>query len=240
MSLIVVIPAFNAARHIRSVMDRIAAIDSPELNRVIVVDDGSTDGTRAALDSLPRLPFLLERIDRGKNGGYGAAMKDALERARLSNPDLVATIHADGQYSPEVLPRLAALMETRGLDLLQGSRIASGTALAGGMPIYKYLANAVLNRIENGAFGLSMSDYHSGYLLYGRRALERLPFRAFSDSFDFDLEVIACACARGLSVGEEPIPTHYGDEKSHLRPVAYGLRVLRVIWKYRRGQYARI
>jgi hypothetical protein len=108
------------------------------------------------------------------------------------------------------------------------------------MPLYKYLANAVLNRIENRTLGLSMSDYHSGYLVYGRRALARLPFRAFSDSFDFDLEVIACARALGLSVGEEPIPTHYGDEESHLCPVTYGLRVLRIMWKFRRGQYARI
>jgi hypothetical protein len=82
-----------------------------------------------------------------------------------------------------------------------------------------------------------MTDYHSGYLLYGRRALE-LPFHALSNSFDFDLEVIACARARGLEVGEEPIPTHYGDEVSHLDPIAYGLRVLRVMWRYRRGRYA--
>jgi hypothetical protein len=82
-----------------------------------------------------------------------------------------------------------------------------------------------------------MTDYHSGYLLYGRRALE-LPFEGLSDSFDFDLEVIACARARGLSVGEEPIPTHYGDEVSHLEPIRYGLRVLRVMWRYRRGRYA--
>jgi hypothetical protein len=95
----------------------------------------------------------------------------------------------------------------------------------------------VLNRIENRTLGLRMTDYHSGYLLYGRRALE-LPFHTLSNSFDFDLEVIACARARGLSVGEEPIPTHYGDEVSHLEPISYGLRVLRVMWRYRRGRYA--
>jgi hypothetical protein len=83
-----------------------------------------------------------------------------------------------------------------------------------------------------------MTDYHSGYLVYGRRALDSLPFRALSDSFDFDLEVIASARARGLSVGEAPVPTHYGDETSHLNPITYGLRVLRVMWNYRRGRYA--
>jgi hypothetical protein len=105
------------------------------------------------------------------------------------------------------------------------------------MPLYKIAANALLNQIENRTLGLGMTDYHSGYLLYGPRALE-LPFAALSNSFDFDLEVIACARARGLSVGEEPIPTHYGDEVSHLDPISYGLRVLRVMWRYRRGRYA--
>jgi hypothetical protein len=83
-----------------------------------------------------------------------------------------------------------------------------------------------------------MTDYHSGYLLYGRRALVQIPFARLSDSFDFDLEVIASARARRLAVGEAPVPTHYGDEVSHLRPVAYGLRVLRVLGRYLRGDYA--
>jgi hypothetical protein len=105
------------------------------------------------------------------------------------------------------------------------------------MPLYKYAANAVLNRIENHTLDLAMTDYHSGYLLYGRRALDEVPFRSLSDSFDFDLEVIASARARGLRVGEAPVPTHYGDETSHLSPVRYGLRVLRVMWNYRKGRY---
>jgi hypothetical protein len=135
------------------------------------------------------------------------------------------------------LPGLCRALRSRNLDLLQGSRIASGTALSGGMPLYKYAANALLNVIENHTLKLSMTDYHSGYLVYGPRALA-LPFRALSDSFDFDLELIASCRARGLAVGEAPIPTHYGDEVSHLSPISYGLRVLRVMWNYRRGRYA--
>jgi hypothetical protein len=163
-------------------------------------------------------------------------MKDGLRAAKASQPDLVACIHADGQYAPEALPELMRELSLRGLDLLQGSRIASGTALKGGMPLYKFVGNALLNRIENRTLALGLTDYHSGYLLYGRRALE-LPFPSLSDSFDFDLEVLASARARGLAVGEAPVPTHYGDEVSHLNPLTYGLRVLRVMWNYRRGRY---
>jgi hypothetical protein len=147
-------------------------------------------------------------------------------------------VHADGQYSPEALPRLLEERERRGLDVLQGSRIAPGTARAGGMPLYKIAGNALLNVLENGVLGLSLTDYHSGYLVYGPRALAELPLERLSDSFDFDLEVLAAARARGLSVGEAPIPTRYADEVSHLNPLTYGLRVLRVLWRYGRGRYA--
>lgn len=230
-------PAYDAGRHVRGVLQRVLAVEGLELERIIVVDDGSTDDTRAQVLGMRPTRVPVQLALRTQNGGYGAAMKDGLDAAGETDPELVACVHADGQYSPEALPALVHEMRARGLDLLQGSRIASGTALAGGMPIYKYAANALLNRIENRTLKLSMTDYHSGYLIYGRRTLQMLPFRALSDSFDFDLEVIASARARGLRVGEAPVPTHYGDEVSHLNPIAYGLRVLRVMWNYRRGRY---
>ena len=233
----VVIPAYQAAGHIRGVLERVLAVEALELTRIVVVDDGSHDETRAHVRALPCARVPIELIERARNGGYGAAVKDGLHAARRHDPDAVACIHADGQYGPEALPGLLASLRARALDLLQGSRIASGTALSGGMPVYKYAANALLNRLENHTLQLGMSDYHSGYLVYGRRALRQLPWAALSDSFDFDLEVIASARARGLRVGEAPVPTHYGDEESHLQPIAYGLRVLRVLWRYRRGHY---
>jgi glycosyltransferase involved in cell wall biosynthesis len=237
MKLVVVTPAYQAARHLPGVIERVLAARPPGLARIVVVDDGSRDETRAVAERLAAAHPEVAVVARPRNGGYGAAMKDGLEEARRAGAEVVACVHADGQYSPEVLPRLLEVMRARGLDLLQGSRIAGGMARAGGMPLYKRAGNAVLNVLENGALGLGMTDYHSGYLLYGRRVLEGLPFRRLSDSFDFDLEVIAAARAHGLSVGEAPIPTHYGDETSHLNPASYGLRVLRVLWRYHRGHY---
>jgi hypothetical protein len=105
------------------------------------------------------------------------------------------------------------------------------------MPLYKRAGNWTLGKLERRIFGLPMTDFHSGYLVYGQRALAEIPFAQLSDSFDFDLEVIATARARGLAVGEAPIPTHYGDEISHLNPLSYGLRVLRVLWRFKRGSY---
>jgi glycosyltransferase involved in cell wall biosynthesis len=238
MKLTVVIPAYDAGRHIGAVLERVARLTACGLEHVIVVDDGSRDDTvRVIKAAKPPPGARLTLLERRKNGGYGAAMKDGLAAASAEGPDLVACVHADGQYAPEALPALISEHARRGLDLLQGSRIASGTALRGGMPLYKYVGNALLNRLENRTLQLSLTDYHSGYLLYGRRALQ-LPLQGLSNSFDFDLEVIASARARGLVVGEAPVPTHYGDEISHLNPLTYGLRVLRVMWNYKRGRYA--
>ena len=237
MSLAVVIPAYNAERHLGDVLDRLERAAPAGLSSIVLVDDGSTDGTRRVSEARARSNALIEVVGRARNGGYGAAMKDGLERARQRGAERVACVHADGQYGPEVLPALLRTLEGKQLDLLQGSRIAGGSALSGGMPLYKFVGNALLNRLENLTLGLGLSDYHSGYLVYGSRTLSTVPFRELSDSFDFDLEVIASARARGLRVAEAPIPTHYGDEVSHLNPLGYGLRVLRVLYNYRRGLY---
>ena len=105
------------------------------------------------------------------------------------------------------------------------------------MPFYKYVAGKALTWMENRCFGLQLTDYHSGYLLYSRKALQSIPFEKLSGYFDFDLEVIATARALGLRIAEVGIPTRYGEEKSHLSPVRYGLRALRVMAKFRMGRY---
>jgi glycosyltransferase involved in cell wall biosynthesis len=237
MKLVAVVPAYNAARHLPDLIGRIVSARPPDLVRTVIVDDGSTDGTARVAQDLAKTTAGLEVVLRPRNGGYGAAMKTGLEVARALGADRAASVHADGQYSPEALPSLLAALDGRGLDLLQGSRIAGGQALTGGMPLYKIAGNWALGKLERRVLGLPMTDFHSGYLLYGRRALAEIPFAGLSDSFDFDIEVIATARARGLAVGEAPIPTRYGDEISHLNPLTYGLRVLRVLWRFKRGTY---
>jgi glycosyltransferase involved in cell wall biosynthesis len=131
MSFTVVMPAYNAARHVDAVLERLASVSESGLTRVVVVDDGSTDDTAERVERHVATRFELSLLRRPKNGGYGAAMKDGLLAARITNPELVACVHADGQYAPEALPGLVHALRERELDLLQGSRIASGTALSG-------------------------------------------------------------------------------------------------------------
>lgn len=236
----IVIPAFNAARHLPSVIDRVPKALWGQTRNVWIVNDGSTDGTDRVIASLMQDHRSIRLIQFNENRGYGAAMRKGLVLCLEDGCDFAAVVHADGQYPPEAVLHFVETMTARSIDLMQGSRLASGTALAGGMPFYKYVAGRVLTMLENRVFGLRMSDYHSGFLVYSRKCLEVLPFDCLSNSFDFDLEAIACACAKELKIGELPIPTRYAGEKSYLNPIGYGLRVLRTLAKYKLGYYSRI
>ncbi|ETW95797.1 MAG: hypothetical protein ETSY2_47560 [Candidatus Entotheonella gemina] len=161
-----------------------------------------------------------------------------LRYAIETKADVVVLLHADGQYAPEELPKLVEPFTSEAADMVQGSRMMEGrAALRGGMPRYKYIANRGLTAIENLAFGLRMAEYHSGYMLYARRALQEIPFEKLSNSFCFDQEKLIMAKVKGLKIVQRPIPTHYGDEISHLKPIRYGLHVLSLVWAYQRGHY---
>jgi glycosyltransferase involved in cell wall biosynthesis len=239
----VVIPAYNAAKTLPAVLARFPDVT---LERLWIVNDGSTDGTGSLARELvaradPRWG-RAELIDLPRNRGYGGAMKRGLRAALEAGLELTVCVHADGQYAPEELPAMIAELPRRGLDILQGSRLAGGwrAALSGGMPLYKLLFGQALTLLENRVLGLTMTDYHSGYMVFSRRALTTIRFEQLSDSFDFDLEMIAAARALGLAVGERPIPTHYGNEVSHLDPMNYGVRVLWVMFNFVSGRYHRL
>jgi glycosyltransferase involved in cell wall biosynthesis len=207
------------------------------VERYVVVNDGSTDDTAAALDRLrtqfPNLVALRHEVNRG----YGGTQKTLISYAVNHGADVGIGLHSDGQYSPESIPDLMAPFDEDTADIVQGSRMLGGGALRGNMPLYKFVANKSLTAIENWAFGLRLAEYHSGYMLYSRKAMMAVPFQKLSDSFDFDLEMIVMAKVKGLRIREIAIPTIYADEVSHLRPVQYGMRVLKVVRDYKLGKY---
>ena len=179
-----------------------------------MIDDGSGDGTGDAAARLQARFPKVRLTAYPHNRGCGAAVRTGPRLGRETGTDYVCCLHADGQYPPERLPAFIGHMAANGIDVLQGSRHREGGARQGGMPLYKIVAGKVLTWMENRAFGLSMTDYHSGFLLYSRRAVETIPFDRLSHYFDFHLEVIACARAGGLRVAELGIPTRYAGEKS--------------------------
>ena len=233
----ILIPAYNAGATLERVLARIPALVRPRIAKYVVVDDGSTDHTEVVLDSLSREYANLTVLKHLVNRGYGAALKTLFDAAVADQAPLAVVLHADGQYSPEKIPDLLAPFDYGQADLVQGSRILGGGALAGGMPRYKFIANKCLTALENRGFGMRLAEYHSGYMAYRLRTLCTIPYHQLSDSFDFDLEMMVCGHVLGLRLKEVPIPTIYADEVSYLNPVKYGFDVLGVIWKYRRKYY---
>jgi glycosyltransferase involved in cell wall biosynthesis len=233
----VLMPAYNAGATVEKVFARIPADAKQRITRYVVVNDGSKDDTRAALDRLKGEVPNLVVLEHPQNRGYGETIKTLLRHALAEGAEVGIVLHSDGQYSPEKIVELLGPFDTGTADLVQGSRMLGGGALQGGMPIYKYVSNKVLTFVENRAFGMKLAEYHSGYMLYSRKAMETIPFEKLSASFDFDLEMIVLAKVKGLRIAQIAIPTIYAGEKSHLRPIQYGLDVLSIVRDYRRGKY---
>jgi glycosyltransferase involved in cell wall biosynthesis len=206
-----------------------------------VIEDAGPDippsTTPELLEKFPKIEVLLHE----ENKGYGAAQKTGYRRALELGADVAVLLHADGQYAPEIMADLYAPLVRGEADVVLGSRMKNrGAALRGGMPLYKWVANIGLTRLENLAYGMRLSEYHSGYMLYTRKALETIPFDKLSDTFHFDGEMLLMAGKCQLRIADLPIPTHYGDEASHLKPIRYGFEVLGVILKNCRGAYDRL
>jgi len=234
------VPTYNAGAHLAATLARIPAPVWENILTCWIINDGSTDDTRRIADELAAGNARVRTVHFERNRGYGAVVKEGLSRCKAEDASVTACLHGDGQYPSEEIGAFVDMMTEENVDLLQGSRHAGGTALAGGMPLYKFVAGKCLSWIENRALGLHLTDYHSGFLFYSRRALNHLPVSALSSSFDIDVELIACARALGLRIAERPIPTRYAGEVSHLHPIPYGLRVLRMTARFATGYYHRL
>jgi len=223
--VVVVMPAYNAGRTLRLTYEE---LPKDTVNLVILVDDGSTDETLKIARELDLQIFVHNR-----NYGYGANQKTCYTEALRAGADIVVMVHPDYQYDPRLVPQIIEPVVGGRADVVLGSRLKSGSALAQGMPWWKFLANRVLTVLENRAFGLSLSEYHTGYRAFRREVLETVNFVANSDGFVFDQEIIGQVVAAGYRIAEIAVPTRYFAEASSAGVVAstvYGLRILSMLF----------
>jgi glycosyltransferase involved in cell wall biosynthesis len=237
-SLLIYIPSYNARPFLERTVSRIPWNQlPPQLSySVLFVDNASPDGTAEiipqARESLSAIGIPSDAILHPVNRGYGGSVKSALKHAFEHGHDFLAVLHADGQYAPEKLPELiSALLAEPRAALHFGSRL-TGDALAGRMPLYKFLANHVLSGLQNLCSGLHLSEYHSGYKLYRLSHIARIPWQRLSDGFVIDNEIIFMIQIAGFRITEGPIPTHYGEEKSHVPNLGTPLAILRNLAVY--------
>src|SRR5215472_19027891 len=232
--IIVVMPAYNAARTLRQTY--VEVMEQGIVDLVIVVDDASQDETVAVARTLDRVQVEVHPMNRG----YGANQKTCYRHALAAGGDIIIMIHPDYQYTPKLIPAMAALVGSGIYPCVLASRILGGGALRGGMPWWKYVSNRFLTLVENVLIGAKLSEYHTGYRAFSRQLLERLPLQTNSDDFVFDNQILAQIVALGCSIGEVTCPARYMPEASSInfrRSVRYGLGCMATAVRFRLARW---
>ena len=205
---VVVIPTYNNAGTLGDVLDSVLAFGLP----VVVVNDGSTDGTA---DVLSRYPCITP-IHFSTNKGKGIALRAGLKAATEKGFRYAITIDSDGQHYADDIPVFLSAIEEYPDSLLIGERNLASDNMPG--------KNTFANRFSNFWFrletGIKLGDTQSGYRLYPLRKLEGMRF--FTSKYEFELEVIVQAAWKGIRVANIPVKVYYppeGERVSHFRPL---------------------
>lgn len=225
--IIVVLPAYNAAATLEQTVNDLPKV----VDEIILVDDKSHDETAVLARRLGLFVF-----EHDKNGGYGANQKTCYRLALEHGADIIVMIHPDYQYDPKLVKYFAEFIGDDYFDVMLGTRIRSRLeTLAGGMPLYKYLANRGLTIFENFVSGQNLSEWHTGMRAYKREVLTKINWLANSDDFVFDSQVLFQIVAHKYRIGEIPVPVRYFKEASSInfwRSLKYGLGTVIVAGKY--------
>jgi glycosyltransferase involved in cell wall biosynthesis len=224
----IVLPAYNAAKTLKQTYDE---IPRDVVDDILLVDDASQDGTMAIADSLG-----IKTIRHDRNRGYGGNQKTCYAAALARGADIVVMLHPDYQYTPKLVTAMAAMIASDQFDVVLASRILGRGALAGGMPLYKYVANRLLTLFQNIMLGQKLSEYHTGYRAWSRQILETLPLQHCSEDFVFDNQILAQSTYFGFRIGEISCPTRYFPEASSIgfrRGIVYGIGVLKTSVQFR-------
>ena len=227
--IIVVMPAYNASQTLEKTFSE---IPHNIVDQVILVDDYSSDDTA----SIAKKIGVEIVIKHDKNKGYGGNQKTCYTIALEQKAAIIVMLHPDYQYTPLLLEAMVYPIANGLFDVMMGSRILGKGAIAGGMPLYKYISNRFLTLFQNIMMNQKLSEYHSGYRAYSSDVLEKIDFQSNSDDFVFDNELLGQITYANFAIGEVTCPTKYFSEASSInfkRSIKYGLGVLRVSCSYR-------
>ena len=197
--LLTAIPVYNEAKHVREVLDRTRRYSAD----LLVINDGSTDGTGQLLDSEPG----IHRIDHTANRGYGAALISAFRFALDRGYDTLVTMDCDGQHEPSRIPVL--LEAIHDCEIVSGSRYYRDFRQDTPAPSDRRFINATITNEINERYGLNLTDAFCGFKAYRREALEKL--RITESGWGMPLQLWVQSARLGLRVKEIGVPRLYLD-----------------------------
>jgi glycosyltransferase involved in cell wall biosynthesis len=230
--ILIFIPAFNVEKKIYKVLRKIPKIIFKKYKvSILIIEDKSQDNTIKEIKKIIKKKEINSKINlhcNKKNQGYGGVQKIAFSYAIKKKYDYAVMLHGDNQYPADKILRIIKPLVTGKYDAVFGSRmINSIDALKGGMPLYKYIANISLTFFQNLILSSKLSEFHSGYRSYKVLSLKKVKFKNNTNDFHFDTEIIIQFLKRNFKIKEVAMPTHYGDEISHLKSIPYGLNIVR-------------
>lgn len=226
--VVVVMPAYNAARTLRRTC---AEIDRDLVDDIVLVDDASADETVSIAQELG-----LHVLRHTENRGYGGNQKSCYATALKLEADIVVMVHPDYQYTPLLIPAMVPLIGNGLYDCVIGSRILGGKTRSSGMPLYKYVANRWLTLFQNVVMHSKLTEFHTGYRAFSKELLTKLPLEENSDDFVFDNQMLSQAIFFDFRVGEVSCPTKYFAEASSInfrRSCIYGIGCLQTAILFR-------
>ncbi len=215
----VVVPAYNPGQGLVALLEQLAAIVPVE--DVIVVDDGSTDGTTQTVRSAG---FLCET--HPTNCGKGAALSTGLLHARRRGFEWAITMDADGQHSHWDLPKFLHIPRTEDLGIVVGRRAITGTR----MPWHRRFSNIVTTNLVSWLAGQPVHDAQSGFRMYNTRLLE-LSAMPRDGRFEWESRVLVVVSRSGYKIDAVPVATVYGTQSSHIRLFRDTWRFLLMYWR---------
>lgn len=235
--ILVFVVAYQHEKLIEGLFERVPEqLFNNDRIQFLVIDDAGGDATAEVLQHwIDARDIHNVSIARNPvNQRYGGNQKLGYRYALEAGFDFTILLHGDGQYAPEMLPDFIDVWERTGAAVVLGTRMGSiKSARAGGMPLYKVIANVGLTWVQNKLTGLHLMEYHTGYRAYSSAFLRRVPFEINTNEYHFDTEMLLQAANIGARIEEFDIPTHYGDEDCNVDGVQYGTDVLRETIRYR-------
>lgn len=225
----ILIPVYNEHQFIREIIARVQAVDFCGLaQEIILVDDGSTDGTRAILDALEQEKPELKIYKHSQNMGKGAALRTALH---FATGDIVIIQDADLEYDPRDYPELIQLILEERADVVYGTRLASGKPVRA-FNVLHYFGNKLLTLVTNILYNTTLTDMETCYKAFRADVIKSVHIR--SNRFDFEPEITAKVLKRGYHLYEAPI-SYYGRDFDQGKKITWrdGIWALWALIKFR-------